>query len=180
MHDHYFDYPRERDVVTELQGLTDIVCRSVSEGFEAETGAWTVRALPVDHSIETYTYRFEKREIGTSFVFTADTRPIPELEAFASGADVLINEVILGSEPIYLDEEGVAWETYVDPLDRIRSRMDDIHSTAAQTGEIVAAADVDELVLTSLMLYRDLASIRPNAERAFGEQVTAASDGAEL
>ena len=51
---------------------------------------WEIEALPVEHSIETYAYRFEEHETGTSFVFSGDTRKFSSLAEFATNADLLV------------------------------------------------------------------------------------------
>lgn len=162
-------------------GISDIEVTQVTDGFSVGTDSWSVTALSVEHSIETYAYRVENRETGQACVFSGDTRRIDSLAEFASGADLLIQDT--GIAPVADDPP----ETNTLP-DRITRPLSDVafrkhkqnHCDPADAGTIAAQADVGALVLTHLLPHRDLAATREQAATTFDGEVIVGRDGLTL
>lgn len=172
------DIAYREEVGYSTEGIDDIDCVPVDDGFELERAGLTVTATQVSHSIETYAYRFEHGD-GT-VVFSGDTRPIDDLAEFAAGADVLVHDAHLapvGDPP----EDGFVWDRYTTAYsEELQEGLRETHSTPAQAGEVAAAADVDALVLTHFPPYRDEAATRRAAAEAFDGTVRVGRDGLEL
>lgn len=169
-----FDYPDG--------GIEDITWVRTGEGVVAETERWVVRATPVDHSIETYAYRFEETATDRSVVFSADTRKMDELAEFATDADVLIQDCCVApaaeSPP---SGRGLVWDDRIGDLsEEARAKLRRTHCTPEDAGEIAAAADVDTVVATHLLPYRDVAAIRDRIASVFRGEVIVAEDGLSL
>lgn len=103
LYDIYEEDIEYRRAIYPTDGISTIQCHTVTEGFDMERDEWRVSALPVEHSIETYAYRFDEHDTGASFVFSGDTRKIDALGEFATGAGVLVQDA--NSAPI--DEDRV-------------------------------------------------------------------------
>lgn len=161
-----------------LSGLTDIECRRVSEEFAFEADGWRATALPVEHAIETYAYRFEELDTGASVVFSGDTRKLSALADFAAGADVLVHECPFGP-PRDLSPDEPIWPKYADPSpdDGLHENLGEVHSTATEAADIAADAGVGTLVLDHLSPYVDPAAVRAEAEATFDGTVIPAEDG---
>lgn len=94
-------------------------------------------------------YRFETAD--RSVVFSGDTTYSDNLVTLATGADVLVTEVI---EPVIMREwfeEVVAGGNYQDSPENIWTHIRDTHLTTEDAGRIAAAAGVGTLVLTHLL-----------------------------
>ena len=166
-----FDYPDP--------GIFGIECERTTDGHTVETDAWRVTAMQVEHSIETYAYRFEELETGATVVFSGDTRPVPGLGEFASGADVLIQDCCIGpvsrSPP---DREGLVWERLTHPMtDEQRENLGRTHCGPEEAGAIAADAGVETLILTHLLPYRDTERMEELAADVFDGAVHVAEDG---
>ncbi|MFB6270621.1 MAG: MBL fold metallo-hydrolase [Halobacterium sp.] len=172
------DIAYREEVGYSTEGIEDIDCVRVDDGFELERGGLTVTAAQVEHSIETYAYRFE-HEDGT-VVFSADTQPLDDLAEFAAGADVLVHDAHLapvGDPP----EDGFVWDRYTTAYsEELQSGLRETHSTPTQAGEVAAAAGVDALVLTHFPPYRDEDATRRAAAAAFDGTVRVGHDGLAL
>jgi ribonuclease Z len=97
-----------------------------------------VTAFTVNHDPVTpaFGYRFDAGP--HSIVITGDTRPDPNLDRFAKGADILVHEAYIG--PVEPPKPGDRpWTIY------------HYHSSAREAGETAARADVKTLVLTHLI-----------------------------
>lgn len=157
-------------------GIENIDCVSVDEEFRLARGDLLVEALGVEHSIETYAYRFEGPN-GERFVFSADTARSSDLAEFAAGADVLVHDAHMspvGDTP----DVGFVWDKYRTPYpDEMHEQLSRTHCTPRQAGEIAAEAGVESLVLTHFPPYRDVDAIRREAEKVFDGRVLVGEDG---
>jgi ribonuclease BN (tRNA processing enzyme) len=90
-------------------------------------------------------------------VYTADTRESPDLERFATGADLLLCEA-----------------TYPERAGALPSHN---HLTSHQAGGLARRANVRELVLTHFWPGLDRSPFSEEAERAFGAPVILARPG---
>lgn len=179
-----------RRAIHPTDGISTIQSYTVTEGFDMERDGWRVSALPVEHSIETYAYRFDEHDTDASFVFSGDTRKIDALCEFATGADVLVqdaNNAPIDEDRIPDPDEQFVWPQYRDggggdygSRDIDESTISAVHCSPAEAGEIAQAAGVRTLVLTHLMPYRDLDAMRQAAESTFDGEVIVAEDGMAL
>jgi ribonuclease BN (tRNA processing enzyme) len=92
-------------------------------------------------------------------VYTADTAPSDAVTALAQGADLLIAEA-----------------SFQAPVEG----MEDVHMTAAQAGEMAAAAGAGRLVLTHIPPGLDPARSVAQAAERFGGAVSAAASATVL
>lgn len=162
-------------------GIEDIAVSLSEKGVVTETANWRVTAFPVKHSIETYAYRFEELETGKSLVFSGDTRAFSEFSTFADGADVLIQDACIAPPTKNPPTRGFVWERLTEPYPKERrSVLHSNHCTAEEAGEIAEAADVETLVLTHLLPYRNLEYMKESATSAFGGEVIVGEDGLSL
>lgn len=175
-----FEYRASVDADRSLEGLTDIETERTTEQLEADIGSLKVTAKEVDHSIETFAYRLDDARTGGSVVFSGDTTKVPELAEFAEGADVLIHDCVLGPLDDDLSSRELLWHQTISPDEQYRSNLGEVHADAREAAEVAADADVDTLVLTHLLPYRDTARIRTRAERHFDGTVLVAEDGLQL
>lgn len=156
-------------------GIRNIDWVRVDPTFTLDRDDLRVTVLPVEHSIETYAYRFEDNDGG--LVFSGDTRWCERLADFAAGADVLVHDAHMspaGEAPA----DGFVWEQYTEPYpDRAHSVLSETHSTPGEAARTAAAAGVETLVLTHFPPYRDDEAIRTEAESAFNGEVLVATDG---
>ena len=105
----------------------------------------SVRSTLVDHYTmkPAFAYRFDTRSRTDtrSVVFSGDTAPSENLIKLASGADVLVHEVM------YLP----ALEKMMAKIDNAPTLLDHLlksHTTTEQVGKVAAAAGVKTLVLS--------------------------------
>lgn len=120
-------------------------------------------------------------------MFSGDTRKIQRLSEFATGADVLVqivqnsNTDPVGENYVADGDDDFVWSRYIDGNDDMdTSTVGANHCSAAEAGEIAAAAGVETLVLTHIMPYRDLDGMREDAEAVFDGEVLVAEDGLTL
>jgi ribonuclease BN (tRNA processing enzyme) len=163
------------------EGIYGIDVFETTNELIVETPEWVAQAQAVDHSIETYAYRFEERSTDTSVVFSGDTAFTPDLVEFASKADVLIQDACIGPVRDDPPTEGVIWDRLTEPYPEERlDVLRQTHCSATQAGQIAADANVDHLVLTHLLPYRDTKAMREQAEAEFDGRVTIAEDRIHL
>ena len=124
-----------------------------SEHDTLSLGDLTVTFRQTRHPVDTYAMRFETE--GRVLTYTADTGWMPELASFLHNAHLLLSEAAWGST-----EGG-------DPS---------IHLTAAQAGQLAAAAAVDRLLLTHLP-RTDAEKSTEHAQRYFPGDVAYAAEG---
>jgi ribonuclease BN (tRNA processing enzyme) len=175
------------------RGIGDVETVQVTDDLRVEGDGWTVTALAVDHQpdiMETFAYRVDETASGTSFVFSADTAPVPALGSFAAGADVLVHEAnAWESRDNLLDEDEIpdryttgAFEPYYAAYtsDGSRAERSRFHSTPTAAAELAEEAGVETLVLTHLNPYRDVDGVRAAANSVFDGEVRIAEDGLSL
>ena len=161
-------------------GIEDIDVTRTTDALPIETDAWSATALPVEHSIETYAYRFEEHETGASCVISGDTRRLDSLADFATGADVLVCDACIAPPLDAPTPPGVP-DRFGEPISaETLERHKQNHCDAADAGEIAAAAGVDTLVLTHLLPHRDGMAMLDQAGAVFDGEVVVAEDGLEL
>ncbi|SFS10402.1 Ribonuclease BN, tRNA processing enzyme [Halomicrobium zhouii] len=181
LYDVYAEDIEYRQDIYPTDGISNIETGLVTEGFSRQMDGWSVEALPVEHSIETYAYRFEEAASGSSFVFSGDTRKIPSLAEFAEGADVLVqdcNTAPVDEDRVPEGDDQFVWQQHAaGGRDLNQSTLTTNHCDATDAGEIAQAAGVETLVLTHVMPYRDLEAMRRDAEAAFDGDVIVAEDG---
>ncbi|MGQ4556142.1 MBL fold metallo-hydrolase [Halobellus sp. GM3] len=173
---------KERVTDQSVENIENTAFELVSEGFSYETADWTVEAMEVDHSIETYAYRVTDRETDNTVVFAPDSGYYPPLAEFTAGADVLIHDSMVASplDPIP-DSEVLAEYSDRYPLGESDWEVfRQTHSTPREAGKIAAQAGVDTLVLTHIMQLRDTDRMKAEAEAEFDGNVIVGSDGMTL
>lgn len=167
-----------------VEGISEIESVELSESSTVSEDHWEVTTHPVEHSIETYAYRIENDE-GKSVVYAPDTSRVPSLGEFASGADVLIHDAAVGPdrEPTAEDPVGdrESWKQYhVTNPEHGDSPLIDVHTSAREAAETAEAADAQTLVLTHFIPFRDIQSMKREAEEVFSGTVLVAEDGLTL
>jgi len=162
-------------------GIDDIEFEAVDAGFALDTDAWTVEAHPVEHSIETFAYRFTEPSTGADFVFSADTRYLESLIDFAAGADLLVQDASIAPRREEPSAEGQVWEHFeeMDSEQRLAT-LKQTHCTPEQAGKIASRAGVDTLVLTHLLPYRDTEQMERAAASEFDGDISVARDGLSI
>lgn len=179
VYDEDIQYRKQMKYAT--SGIDDINVELVDERFRLEDEQLRVDVLPVDHSIETYGYRFTSKETGNTFVFSADTRKTPELEDFADGADVLVQDACLAPVDEEYHSDGFVWSRLTEPYSQEQwDTLHKTHCTASEAGEIAAAANVETLVLTHLLPYRDEHKMEEVASDVFDGNVIIGYDNLSL
>lgn len=153
-------------------GIEDVEVVRTTGDLVVETDAWSATALPVEHSIETYAYRFEDVETGQSCVVSGDTRRIDALADFAAGADVLIQDACIAPRET---DDGPR------PMSQaVVAKHEQNHCSPEDAGRIAADAGVGTLVLTHLLPDRDYDAMRASARSVFDGEVVVAEDGTTL
>lgn len=160
-----------------IEAITDIEFTRVHEGFEATLDGGSVAVQPVDHTIETYAYRFEAGD--DSLVYSADTGNPEPLYEFAKGADILVQNCGVapaGGNGSAADE--TSWRQYqaANPPHE-ETPMVEQHCTPEQAATVAAEADAGVLVLTHLLPMRDIEAIRSRASAVFDGPIRIAEDG---
>ena len=157
----WFGYPAD--------GIEDVEVVRTTADLAVETESWSATALPVEHSIETYAYRFEEAASGQSLVVSGDTRRIDALAEFAAGADLLIQDACIAPR---------ATEDGPRPMsDAAVAKHEQNHCSPEDAGRIAADAGVGTLVLTHLLPDRDHDVMRVEAGSVFDGDVVVAEDG---
>lgn len=182
LYDLYEEDIRYREWFGQSQaGISDIDVTRTTADLAVETENWSVTALPVVHSIETYAYRFTDERTGRTCVISGDTRRIDELSAFAADADLLIQDCCLGplaDDPTF---EAHIPERLRRPVsDEMREKHKQNHCDPEDAGSIAAEAGVETLVLTHLLPNRDHEAMRRSAQSVFDGDVRVAEDGMSL
>lgn len=122
-----------------------------------EIGPISVRALEVPHFIESHALRFEVD--GASCGYTADLGPFEPVGTFFNGVDVLVSEATLAE---HHDEPAHARG----------------HLTAAEAGEIAAAAQAHSLLLTHVPAHLQ-AGVVARAAATYDGPIALAQSGAK-
>jgi len=171
------DIAYRRQLGYPADGITDIGFERVDATFETRVGSCQVTALPVQHSIPTFAYRFETDD-GDTIVFSGDTGHISEMVSFSADADVLVHDAGIGPVRADVPTEGLVWTDYTEPMaEDKRAQLETVHSNARQCGAVAREAGVETLVLTHLLPYRDTDAMREAAAEEFGGTVIVGYDG---
>lgn len=131
------------------------VIREYDPAAELVIGDLRLRFAPTQHYIPCWAMRAEAG--GAALVYSADTGPLPALADFARGADLLLCEATL--------------------LERAEAEERPGHLTAAEAGQLAAAAGAGELLLTHLWPELGLEALLAHARRAFAGPVALARAG---
>ncbi len=126
----------------DFAGLLDI--REYADGLVFDDGKVKVTALRNHHPpiVDSFALRFEFG--GRCVVFSGDTAFLPELAAFAKGADLLVHEALYGP--------GVdALVARVKNGSRLREHLLASHTLAEDVGRIATLAGVKQLALHHLV-----------------------------
>lgn len=129
--------------------------RELSPGDSFAVGEVSCSTAAAEHIASSLAWRFQLG--GRSIVITGDTAPSENLEAFASGADVLVCEASL-----YEEEPGAK------------------HLTAELAGLMAEKAAAKKLVLTHFYPSSEGRSPAMRAKKFFSGEVVEASDGFSL
>lgn len=185
LYDIYAEDIEYRKDIYPTDGISDTETECVTDGFSRQMDGWEIDALPVEHSIETYAYRFTEHETGSSFVFSGDTRKTPSLADFAADADVLVQDC--NTAPVDEDrvpdedDDEFVWPQHAAGEEGLNeTTLTTNHCDATDAGEIAQDAGVQTLVLTHIMPYRDLDVMKHDAESVFDGEVVVAEDGLKL
>jgi ribonuclease BN (tRNA processing enzyme) len=129
----------------------------LADGQPVAIGDATVTPFAVEHGIDCTGVKIEQH--GRSAVFTADTRPCPNVATWAENVDLLIHEA-------YGPDSDAEMTHYIG------------HSTAADAGAVARVADARRLILTHLRSqhFADPAALATEAAVAFGHSVEVAQD----
>jgi ribonuclease BN (tRNA processing enzyme) len=93
---------------------------------------------------------------GNTIVFSGDTGRIQEMDSFSKGADILVHDAGIGPVRTDTPTDSLVWTDYTEPMtEDKRDRLEAVHCNARQCGAITREADVETLVLTHLLPYRD-------------------------
>ena len=161
-------------------GITDIEVERVDTDFETRIQTCRVTALPVQHSITTFAYRFDTDD-GNTIVFSGDTGRIQEMVSFSKGADILVHDAGIGPVRTDTPTDGLVWTDYTEPMtEDKRDRLEAVHCNARQCGAIAREADVETLVLTHLLPYRDTEAMLDATAEEFNGQAIVGYDGLTL
>lgn len=119
-----------------------------SAGVIAETEHWTLRALPLDHSVETYGYRFEERP-GRRFL--PDRLAAAGLDGPMVGELERLGSVRVGGRAVHLDEVSVPRAAHV---------FAHVMDTRVCDNAVELARDADIVVCESTFLDDEVAMAR--------------------
>ena len=133
----------------------------VYDDGEVKVTAFAVDHKPVKHA---FGYRFEAK--GRTVVVSGDMRPNASLVRYAKGADVLVLEAYL---PEFFDRVHAD-----DP--ELAAKLKGYHTTAAEAGELAAAAGVRTLVLTHLIPANGGDAFREQAAQKFKGTIVVGRD----
>ncbi|MFB4159683.1 MBL fold metallo-hydrolase [Geomicrobium sp. JSM 1781026] len=137
--------------------------QKVSKGFPLEAeqsltvGPWIVKTTNTVHPVDCLAVRFDSEKY--SITFTADTAWSEDVVRLAQGSDTLVSEA----------------STYDHMIEKIPG-----HLSGKQAGELAEAAGVNQLVLTHLPQYGDVADLKKEAALAFRGQVRLARAFSEI
>jgi ribonuclease BN (tRNA processing enzyme) len=135
--------------------------RELCDGSAVRIGPLTVTPYRVEHPVETFGLRVERRAGARTEIlaYTADTDSCPALLPLAEGADVLLAEASF--------QEG-------RDVDR------GVHLTGLRAGRLAAEAGCRRLVLTHVPVWTDPDVVEAEARSAFSGAIERARPGAVL
>lgn len=161
--------PGARDRLGRLLSTWDQDASFLDEHFDVreyapadsfELGSLQVSSLLVPHYIECFALRFDHRS-GSSFGYTADTGPCPDLPDFLRDVDVLLSEAAVA------DDAGT----------EVLGQPDRGHITATEAGQLAADAGAGSLLLTHVPVELDFERSIASARAVFDGRVAMARSG---
>lgn len=159
-------------------GIEEVQFISTDQQRAIETDTWDATALPVDHSIEANAYKLVEKRSGATFVYSGDTAYYEPLAEFAAGADLLVHEATVAPGTEAPANPGSLW-SYIE-RSGLDERMDahrETHASAEDAGRVAAMANVDQLVLTHILPFRDTAAMVDAAAEQYDGSIVVAEDG---
>ncbi len=127
----------------DLHSLVSFI--SLDDGEVLTTDTLQVTALRNIHPPLVDTFALSFKSANTHVVFSGDTAPLPALEAFSAGADLLIHEAMLEEAlPALFARIG-------NSDDRLKKHWLRSHTFAHDAGRIATAASVGALALNHLI-----------------------------
>ena len=127
----------------DLHSLVSFI--SLDDGDVLNTDTLNVSALRNIHPPLVDTFALSFKSANTHVVFSGDTAPLPALEAFSAGADLLIHEAMLEEAlPALFARIG-------NSDDRLKKHWLRSHTFAHDAGRIATAASVGALALNHLI-----------------------------
>jgi ribonuclease BN (tRNA processing enzyme) len=175
--------PGSREVVTRLMTmhrttahLPPLEVVELEPGDEREVCGFTVCSEETQHApdLRAFSRRFTAN--GTSFVFSGDTRPNPELmHVLARGADLLLHE---GYTPAGL--ERYASRGTPDRYKRLMERLPGTHSDLREVARIAQEANVKRLVLTHILPTEVEADMAELVSQTYTGNLTVGHDGLRI
>lgn len=96
-----------------------ISLHTIESGTDYQVGQYSIRAIPVNHTVPAVGYRIRSGE--TTLLYTGDTGPTEEIWRYASGIDALIVEVSFPNsmEPLALLTKHLTSSLLVAELEKI-------------------------------------------------------------
>jgi ribonuclease BN (tRNA processing enzyme) len=133
--------------------------REWTEGEPVAVGPLTVVPLLVDHPVEAYGLRVERRggERTAVLAYSGDTDACPSLVRLSKGADLMLAEA-----------------AFTEGRDTARH----IHLTGRRAGQAAADAGVRRLLLTHLPVWTDPAAALAEARSVFDGEIEIVLPGA--
>ncbi|MEM8824714.1 MAG: MBL fold metallo-hydrolase [Pseudomonadota bacterium] len=113
----------------------------LTDGFETVLGDVRIAALRNDHPPIEDSFALRLIAGETAVVLSGDTAPLPAMEAFARGADLLVHEAML------VDGVAATIARIPDPDPRLEQHILRSHTPAAEVGRLAQAAGVKALAL---------------------------------
>jgi ribonuclease BN (tRNA processing enzyme) len=158
-----------QDSTVALEGLTVTV---------AENSHYDVPGDPeAPHQGVSLSFRFDLAD--RSIVYSGDTGPAPALEALARGADLLVCEM-MDIEAVLADVRRFRPNLPTPAYEALEAHLRAHHVTPEQVGELAAAADVSQLVIThmapTIMSAKGEAGYRRTIAQAFSGEIEFAND----
>ncbi len=175
------DYRVSAGAPSEL--IRDLPTYEVAAGAEFSKTNWSIEAFEVKHSIETHGFRIREHSSGAITTISGDTGKTDTVVDAARDGDLLIQDCGIAPTSGYPDSTGdeVVWEEYTTGIPpSVLEGISDVHCSPEERGEIAAAADVDTLMLTHLLPYRDEQAITDSVKQQFLGTVYVADDGLRL
>lgn len=137
------------DLRIEDEGRPDIrrlvSIHTLDSGEALEQNGIKVSAIRTEHPPLVNCFAFSFKTETAHVVFSGDTAPIPVMEEFAKGADILIHEAMLDAAlPALVERVGNGSEKLMAHLQRS-------HTSAQDAAKIASKAGVKKLVLNHLV-----------------------------
>lgn len=174
------DIAYKQSVGYPAEGIENITTQQVTDNFFHEEHGLCISSFPVEHSIETYGYRFTDSTTGETLTIASDTTSFPKLVDSVRGSDVLVlscNIAPVGE----VDTTGYVWDRYSEPYSgEMLRKLSKYHMDPTEAGRLAADADVDTLILSHFPPYTDHDEVVASAREAFEGEVAAATDGLSI